>query len=1012
MKHIIITLIVFLLPGHLFAQEEDMQAKADSLFQIGDSLQIQDMDLAYNYYSQARDLDHGIGNLEKEYNCLLYMGDCACNFSKYNDIYINGVVKSFNNYNEALTVAKSIDDSFKDLRQFIIYKRFIDVNDKIDNIEGVLRFKNELYTLAVNSSDSRLKIIKSLMLAEQALPQYQLSCCRSYLIETDSIFYKCLKSETGLSYNDYIETAYIFNYDLEKEDDGINAIYYTSLVDIQAYSFLSYFYSDIQNWIKSVYKSYCQISAKCCEFQSGCYYYTKQYAKACEEYNNYIKFVKTYDDLYFINYIQCASLGGNLESIDYSLTSLDYFKKGIIEYQKINKSASKELKRFKSMNDVDFLWIWYYGFSGFVYARFNELDSAYVNYKKALNYLEKEQVLSRLYSQDNLNKDYYDFMSNLIFVFLQKGGCEEALTQCQELIKFCYHCFGSASSEYANALKLMGDIYRKRADKLNGDAKTSLELYLISNEIYKSFFLSSFNYSFFDENDLFWKNYTCLMRNMIDITLMANEKDEFAKNCYNALLLSKGCLLESEKSFAKYVYTTKDPEIIDKYNKKERFQLSLKNHIRDFEENKAEIFCLIDSINAYKEALDTLVDDEGYRNFLSLEYNSIRHHLREHEYVVDFLDFESKDGVHQYVAYVFNKDDNYPHLIKVFTEEMWKSLTKGKSSYEIYKTPLSDNVIDSIWKPICASIPEGSTVFFVPSGVLHQVALESLPIGGNYKFIRLSSAREVIERKDSIAVNSSVRSNAVLYGGLQYSADLPEMEAEASKYENQSFAATRGGLSINGNDEWQPLKWSAVEVDSVGKILQDNHVNTIPFKGLKGVEESFLDMHNRAPQILLLSTHGFYYNPEEADKIDYLRGYTDAMSLSGLILSGANYAWKGKELPDGVLPGILTADKISQLNLDGLDLVVLSACHTARGKVTPEGIYGLQRAFKKAGAGTIVMTLWDVDDEVTKDFIIQFFKNLSSNGWNKREAFDAAKETIRSQNENFPKLWAGFVMLD
>ena len=520
-------------------------------------------------------------------------------------------------------------------------------------------------------------------------------------------------------------------------------------------------------------------------------------------------------------------------------------------------------------------------------------------------------------------------------------------------------------------------------------------------------------FSSFHRIDNFKDSDSQVMTNMTSLTIKANHpKDYFTTNSYNALLINKGFLLAAEKSMADIINTQGDSIAINMYKKRDSLQNYLKKLKLIQEDNEEQIIKATKSLYSIERKLAVIAQKYGYLDFLSLKYDDIRQNLREKEYIVDCSDFYTEDGVHQYVAYIFNKDDECPHLIKVFTKEEWKSITMGKPSYEIYKKPLSDDVIDLIWKPICGLIPEGSTVYFVPSGVLHQVALESLPIDGNYKFIRLSSAREVIERKDSIAVNGSARSNAVLYGGLQYIADLPEMKAEASKYENQSFAVTRGKLSVNGNDEWQPLKWSAVEVDSVGKILQDNHVNTIPFKGLKGIEESFLDMHNRAPQILLLSTHGFYYNPEEADKIDYLRGYTDAMSLSGLILSGANYAWKGNKLSDGVLPGILTADKIAQLNLDGLDLVVLSACHTADGKVTPEGIYGLQRAFKKAGAGTIVMTLWDVNDEVTKDFIIQFFKNLVSNGWNKREAFDAAKETIRSRNEDFPRLWAGFVMLD
>ena len=181
--------------------------------------------------------------------------------------------------------------------------------------------------------------------------------------------------------------------------------------------------------------------------------------------------------------------------------------------------------------------------------------------------------------------------------------------------------------------------------------------------------------------------------------------------------------------------------------------------------------------------------------------------------------------------------------------------------------------------------------------------------------------------------------------------------------------------------------------------------------GMNGTEESFLSMHGKSPQILHLATHGFYYTPAQANEVNYLRGYNDAMSLSGLIMSGGNAAWQGKELPEGVLGGVLTANNIARLDLSNTDMVVLSACQSGQGNATAEGLYGLQRSFKKAGVGTMVMTLWNVSDKVTTEFMIKFYEALAQNDWNKNKAFNIAKSQIRKEYPD-PFHWAAFVMLD
>ena len=105
---------------------------------------------------------------------------------------------------------------------------------------------------------------------------------------------------------------------------------------------------------------------------------------------------------------------------------------------------------------------------------------------------------------------------------------------------------------------------------------------------------------------------------------------------------------------------------------------------------------------------------------------------------------------------------------------------------------------------------------------------------------------------------------------------------------------------------------------------------------------------------------------------------------------------------------------VSGIDFSGLDLVVLSACQTGLGEVTGEGVFGLQRGFKKAGANSILMSLWEVNDEATQILMTQFYKNLVS-GQSKRQSLQSAQKYLREYNNGYfnePKYWAAFILLD
>ena len=161
-----------------------------------------------------------------------------------------------------------------------------------------------------------------------------------------------------------------------------------------------------------------------------------------------------------------------------------------------------------------------------------------------------------------------------------------------------------------------------------------------------------------------------------------------------------------------------------------------------------------------------------------------------------------------------------------------------------------------------------------------------------------------------------------------------------------------------------------------------------------------------------LATHGYFLEDEPSTTTETSGRYiANPMLRSGLIMAGAQTFLKtGLPADVGGEDGILTAYEAMNLQLEETDVVVLSACETARGDVkNGEGVYGLQRAFKLGGAACVVMSLWSVDDEATQQLMVSFYRNFLKMG-NAHEAMRLAQTDIKKKYPN-PFYWGAFVVV-
>jgi CHAT domain-containing protein len=208
-----------------------------------------------------------------------------------------------------------------------------------------------------------------------------------------------------------------------------------------------------------------------------------------------------------------------------------------------------------------------------------------------------------------------------------------------------------------------------------------------------------------------------------------------------------------------------------------------------------------------------------------------------------------------------------------------------------------------------------------------------------------------------------------------------------------SLALERGGNDLS------ELPGTKTEVETIAGLMSTKGWQTEVLLNDQALEETLKDCFK--PRVMHIATHGFFQPDTKANQNPLLR--------SGLMLAGASQTLAGNRA-DKTEDGILTAYEAMNLNLDNTDLVVLSACETGLGEITNgQGVYGLQRAFKVAGARTIIMSLWNVNDQATLELMTAFYDRWLK-GETKRDAFLHAQQTLKTKYSS-PYFWGAFVLI-
>ena len=316
--------------------------------------------------------------------------------------------------------------------------------------------------------------------------------------------------------------------------------------------------------------------------------------------------------------------------------------------------------------------------------------------------------------------------------------------------------------------------------------------------------------------------------------------------------------------------------------------------------------------------------------------------------------------------------------------------------YNYYKNAMKYGVEDKLsyhffWAPLEKPLQGKNRIYFSADGVYHRINVNTLKdpktkefLLDKFDIVYLLNPIQILEKKTPV---KKAKRDAVLMGDPVFDVDV-----DSPRERSATFSHFMG------------LPGTQQELRAINSLLKSRAWQTSLH--LKGAATESNLKAVKSPTILHIASHGFF-----SDEIVSLNAAAKKEFLfhSGIVLTGAN-----KSISTGSTnfdnDGIVTAFEVMNLDLSDTELVVLSACETGLGRIeNGEGVFGLQRSFMQAGAGNVLISLWKVDDDATRDLMINFYQYLAAgNSMNTSLKKAQADQARRLAN---PSLWGGFVLV-
>lgn len=639
---------------------------------------------------------------------------------------------------------------------------------------------------------------------------------------------------------------------------------------------------------------------------------------------------------------------------------------------------------------------------------------------------EYPEAILRLAKAEKFNKDYPESIEHhqLAMRLFEERGMSEAYSSAAASLKLCYIYAGDTTSVDVNRPSMITERNQK-LDKIIQEETTRLQMtrtysgklsyarslstiagcyalkeeYVRSISYYQQYMTAvreavreAFRTQSETERMITWNKETRTLQDIKNLFFKlqdVEEKrmvDDVNALVYDAALLSKGILLNSSIEFEKVLREKGDQELLAVYAKTKANQAEIER-LRTSSAGQADLDKILqlsqENQNLQAQLNQRCAEMADFTSYISYTWKDVQNSLQNSDVAIEFVECDVNvfDKDNFIFALVLTKEMESPVAVAVADLKMVKEMAVMDSLYVLDGNP--------IWGKLRQYLSGRERIFFSADGGFNHVGIEYLlyegkPLSEQFKVYRLSSTKELCYRRQAQTLDY-----VVLFGDINY-----------NEFASVTSAGQQQVVAMRGGKEFGTLLHTKMEINEIQHIVKNSGVKmVVKISDVDASRDAFLELDGSKVNMIHVATHGAYV--ESSGSTD-----RESMSNSFLAFAGANLSEEGSNY------GKVTAADIADMNLRQCNLVVLSACETGLGKLSGDGVFGLQRGFKNAGVHTLLMSLKKVYDESTAELMIRFYRHLVHNGGNKREALVAAQKELRAMGFTDAKYWATFILLD